>query len=89
MIRLVVSVFDSASETFGQPFFVTAKAQAIRAFSDEVNRKDANNELCKHPDDFTLYMLGEFDDSYGTFNSTAPEQLIRGKECIAKESNAS
>lgn len=86
MIRLVVAVRDSASGTFGQPFFVAARGQAIRAFSDEVNRKAQDNDLNKHPEDFELYALAEYDDSAGRFGSIGePEALIRGKDCVTTE----
>lgn len=87
MIRLVVSVRDSASGLFGQPFFVSARGQAIRAFSDEVNRKAADNDLSKHPEDFELYCIGEFDDLVGRFGSIGePEMLLRGKDAVNPES---
>jgi len=78
MIRLVVAVRDSATGIFMQPWFVVARGQAIRAFSDEVNRKPAENDLAKHPEDF--------DESTGRFGSIGePEPLIRGKDCINQE----
>lgn len=84
MIRLCCAVRDSASGLFGQPIFVAARAQAIRSFSDEVNNPRDGNDLNKHPDDFELYALAEFDDGSGRFGSIgAPELLIRGKDCLA------
>lgn len=86
MIRLVVAVRDSATGVFGQPFFVTARGQAIRAFSDEVNRQAADNDLNKHPGDFELFALAEYDDLTGRFGSIGdPEPLIRGKDCVNTE----
>lgn len=87
MIRIVVSVRDSATGIYGQPFFVAARAQAIRAFADEVNRKGPDNDLNKHPEDFELYAIAEFDDQEGRFGSIGtPEVLIRGKDCVTKDS---
>lgn len=86
MIRLVVAVRDGATGIFGQPWFVVARGQAIRAFSDEVNRKPAETDLAKHPEDFELYALAEFDEGSGRFGSLGePEALIRGKDCINVE----
>lgn len=86
MIRLVVAVRDGATGLFGQPFFVSARGQAIRAFSDEVNRKASDNDLNKHPEDFELFALAEYDDSAGRFGSIGdPESLIRGKDCVNTE----
>lgn len=86
MIRLVVSVRDGATGLFGQPWFVVARGQAIRAFTDEVNRKPGDTDLAKHPEDFELYAVAEFDESTGRFGSIGdPEPLIRGKDCVNVE----
>lgn len=86
MIRLVVAVRDSATGLFGQPFFVTARGQAVRAFTDEVNRPAPDNDLNKHPEDFELYCVAEFDEASGRFGGLGdPELLIRGKDAINKE----
>jgi len=85
MKQVVVSVFDRASEAFGRPVFVPAKAAAIRSFTDEVNRDDPANDLRRHPDDFDLYILGEFDDSKGIFltDDSYPAVLVRGKDVVS------
>lgn len=82
MIRKVCAVFDSAVQTFGQPFFVPAVGAATRSFSDEVNRKAADNALAAHPEDYTLYELGEFDDVTGEFHSEGKRVLARGKDVV-------
>lgn len=86
MIRLVVSVRDSATGIFGQPWFVVARGQAIRAFTDEVNRKGADSDLARHPEDFELYVVAEFDEISGRFGSIGePEILLRGKDAVIQE----
>lgn len=79
MKLVMIAVRDSATECFGRPFFVATRAQGVRSFTDEVRRVDNGNDLNKHPDDFTLYSLGIFDDSSGMFE---PEivQLVRAKD---------
>lgn len=67
MILQVLSVHDVAADAFGRPVFAPAVGAALRSFQDEVNRVDANNEMNKHPGDFSLFHLGTFDDSKGTF----------------------
>lgn len=85
MIRIVVAIRDRASDTFGTPLCFAARGQAIRTFSDEVNRRDENNQMYKHPEDFDLYELGEFDDSSGLFNSGVPKQIAVGKDLRVRE----
>jgi len=66
--------------------FVPSVGVAIRSFSDEVNRKDPENQLFNHPDDFDLYELGEFDDNTGLFAlHDAPKLLSLGKQVKIQE----
>lgn len=86
MILQVCSIKDSASDLFGRPFYTQALGQATRSFRDEVNRKELNNDLNKHPDDFTLYHLGSFDDNSGRFTVyEEPRLVVRGKDVINPE----
>lgn len=78
----IFSVRDRAIDAFGQPFFASSTGGAIRGFSDEVNRTAENNQLNKHPEDFDLYLLGEFDDSTGTFEAERPQQIAVGKDVL-------
>lgn len=83
MRTVIVSVRDSAVAAFGRPAFVPSSAAAVRSFKDEVNRKDANNEMNKHPSDFILFELGFFDEQSGKFDMhPEPLQLLRGQDCI-------
>lgn len=76
----VMAVRDRAIDTFGQPFCAAAKGAAIRSFGDEVKRVDASNQLNKHPEDFDLYFLCEYDDQTGKFSEGSPEQIAVGKD---------
>ena len=48
----LVSIKDSAVQAFMPPMAVRAVGEGVRMFSDEVNRKEANNNLAMHPGDF-------------------------------------
>jgi hypothetical protein len=78
----VVCVKDRAAEVFNRPFFVPHRNVAIRDFTDEVNRAAADNQLNKHPDDFDLYLLGEFNDNTGEFSISTPQVLVRAKDVL-------
>jgi len=82
MILFVVCVKDRAADVFNRPFFVPHRNVAIRDFTDEVNRVAGDNPLNKHPDDFDLYLLGEFDDSRGAFSNGDPQVLVRAKDVL-------
>lgn len=77
MKLVMVSVRDSALDAFMRPFFVPTTGAAVRAFSDEVRRKDS--EMYRHPADYVLFELGSFDEESGRVeNLDSPRQLVRG-----------
>jgi len=79
------TVKDRAADAYGRPMFVPSTGVAIRSFSDEINRADADNQLYNHPDDFDLYELGEFDDNTGKFViHEEPKLLSLGKQVQIK-----
>lgn len=83
---IVVSVFDSAVQAYNRPFYVPSRGLAVRSFTDEVNRKDANNAMNAHPSDFDLCVLGTWDEDTGGFtNVDNIEVLCRAKDVIVKE----
>lgn len=81
MKYIVCTVRDSAANVFGVPMFLASKGQAIRSFSDEVQRDAPDNMLFKHPEDFELYYLGEYFDSEASFECAVPQLMIRGVDC--------
>jgi len=80
----IFTVRDRAIDAYGQPFYATSVGGAVRSFSDEINRPAENNQLAKHPEDFDLYLLGEYDDQTGEFDTTRPAQVAVGKDLIIK-----
>lgn len=75
----IFAVRDIATAQFGNPMFMVNSGQAIRSFADEVNREDKDSQLYKHPGDFELYELGDYDTETGLFKTCAPVQLVTGK----------
>lgn len=59
----IFTIFDSAAEAYLPPFILHAEGIAIRTFTDCVN--DPSHQFSKHPADYTLLKIGEFDDSKG------------------------
>ena len=82
----IVTIRDRAADLFGQPSFVVNLGGAVRQFGDEVKRPNTEerpNQLNMHPDDFDLYLLGEYDDETGTFtNEDRPRQIAVGKDYV-------
>lgn len=63
MISKVYTVYDSKVEAYMTPFFMRGKGEALRAWASTVN--DSQTQFCKHPSDFTLFEIGEYDDTMG------------------------
>lgn len=83
MKYVVMSVYDRASMAYGRPAFVAALGAGMRSFADEVNRAEAGNEMNKHPGDFDLFHLGEFDDSTGVFTMLeVPKNVCTGASVV-------
>lgn len=67
----IFAIFDKKAVSYLAPFYFPQKGQAIRAFEDSIN--DTNSVFNKHPEDYALYKLGEYDDQSGIIKSTQPE----------------
>jgi hypothetical protein len=65
MLHKIVAVYDSTAQAYLKPIFVQSDGAAVRSFEDAVN--DPSTEFSKHPDDYSIQSLGEFDDSNATF----------------------
>lgn len=79
----ICCVRDSSADVFGVPMFLGSRGQAIRSFSDEVQRVADNNIMNRHPSDFELFFIGEFDDAQASFDLLPePKSLIRGIDCV-------
>lgn len=77
MITKIFSVFDSKASYFGRPFDDQSDSSAIRNFSDAVNDgSNPNNLWHKHPEDFSLFQVGEFDNLTGELIPVLPKNLI-------------
>lgn len=80
MIQHVVAVKDRALDAFMRPFCTPTLGAAIRSFQDEVNRKDS--ELNKHPEDYDLWHIADWDDNSGDFKTIKPQQIAIGKNVL-------
>ncbi len=63
MNHRIFVVFDSKAAAYLPPFFMPEAGQAVRVFSDMVN--DPTHAFGKHPEDYTLFEIGTFDDREG------------------------
>lgn len=71
MLHSLFCVFDSKVGAFMSPFFMRSKNEAIRSFIDVVN--DGKSSISLHPEDYSLFFCGVFDDEDANF--TVPDAI--------------
>lgn len=64
------SVHDVVARSFIPPFTLPNEDMALRTFVDCAN--DQSHAFGKHPTDYALYMIGEFDDETGEIKPLSP-----------------
>jgi hypothetical protein len=62
-MKKIFCIHDEKAEAFLQPFFFDTVGQAERALIDCM--RDATHNFARYPSDFTLFLIGEFDESSG------------------------
>lgn len=77
----VYTIFDSASQAYMRPFFMQSDGQALRSFTDIA--QDADHEIGKHPEDYSLYRIGTYDDQKGALHPEDKECLATAQEVVA------
>ena len=74
MVTKIFAIHDDKAQCFSNPFFLPHRGLAIRNFSDLV--VDPQSNVSKHPSDFKLYQIGEYDDCSGGLSPLAQPEFI-------------
>lgn len=83
MTHKIFSIFDNAAEAYLPPFFAVSRGFAIRIFENCI--ADVNHQFNKHAEDFTIFELGEWDDTNTQFTlAKTPISLGKANEYKAK-----
>lgn len=86
MIQKMFAVYDLKAKFFGQPFFEAEQASAIRCFSDAVNdSSNPSNMWNKHPGDFQLYEIGEYNTETGEVTPSLTSALVMANALIRRK----
>lgn len=76
---MLMAVKDEAVGAFMAPFAVRSRNEALRSFTDAVN--DPKMQFNAHPEDYTLYVVGEWDDYAGLCRElTVNEKVVSAKD---------
>ncbi len=73
MQQFMFVIYDSKANAFMTPWFLTTEQLAIRAFGDLANDPESN--VFRHPDDYTLFTIGTFNDATAKINWNEPQTL--------------
>lgn len=80
----IFSIYDNKTEIYSKPFYELTIGSAIRVFGDAAN--DPASAFSKHPADYNLFLLGEFDDNTGEILSQTNQNLGSCLEHIKSDS---
>lgn len=76
MTQKVFTVYDSKLEIYNAPFLAINKGHALRLIEGLVRRPD--HDFNRHAMDFTLFEIGEYDDTTGTYTMEPARVPIAG-----------
>lgn len=84
MKMVVMAIRDAKVGAFMRPFFVQAVGQGLRSFTDEVNQKRDDNVMFHHPEDFSLWEFGVYDDAVAPHFEVKPVPVVVAKAVDVK-----
>ncbi len=79
------AIFDSCSGIYEKPFFSTADDLVKREFQDVATAAD--HIISKHPEHFSLWRLGVFNNENGDIQNEVNECLWTAVEAIGQSHN--
>lgn len=77
---VLVSIHDSQAERWTRPGCAPAVGSAVRGFTEACSGGDKQMSSC--PGDFTLYIVGHFDECTGVITPCDPVRQVNGLQVI-------
>lgn len=75
------SIYDRKANCYNIPFFAQTDGVAVRNFQDLVS--DSRSTVYRYPDDFSLYKVGEFNETSGALITLdAPSHISNASEFV-------
>ena len=75
MIKSLFTIKDVKAQVYMDPFTQVNEQTAQRTILDSIS--DPNHPFAKHPEDYSLYYLGTYNDQNGQFNTQEPHLINR------------
>lgn len=88
MKRKMIAVFDKVAQMYQTPIFVASVGVAIRIMQDELRRGGEENVFAKHPGDFSMVVVGEFDDISGEIDLVRNGEKVLDVVTLVEEKGA-
>ena len=64
--QLIFAIYDQKAHAYARPFFLQTEGLAIRELKDAAN--DPNTSIGRHPEDYTLFCMGTYNEVSGHFD---------------------
>lgn len=79
-IKYIFTIFDSVSEKCGNIFTTDTVGEAERQFNDALKNAQEGSLFRSHPQDFSLHLIGQFDDEAMKIVHTDTQKITSGKQ---------
>lgn len=87
MLDKIFTIYDNAAQAHLPPFFLQQPDVAKRMFADAINSNE--HKFNKHPDHYTLFLHGTFDNEDASFLlQAAPKSLGNGLDFVQHQDYA-
>lgn len=75
-MKKLFTVYDEKVNSYGSPFVASSDGEASRMLSDAID--DPNSLIARHPEDFSLYCVGEYNELSGIVTAyDAPQFIVK------------
>lgn len=86
MILRCYSIYDRKAVQYHPPFFASTDGAAVRSLSDLVN--DTNTQVGRHPNDYVLFFIGDYDDQKGAMRPVSPLVHVMDAQALVPQAPA-
>lgn len=83
-IKKIFTIVDKISEKAGNVFTVDTLAEAERQFFDALKNAAKGSLFESHPQDFSLVLMGDFDDKTYSISNTQTTVVAVGKPNLSE-----
>lgn len=74
MITNIYTIYDTKAKIYNKPFYIINDDVALRTALDLVN--DQKSDVSKHPEDFIMYRIGQYEDTTAVFDLNEHADII-------------